>query len=163
MPPPHLPESARLYVRPAVLADLDDIVEIERASFDAPWPRSGFRDELACTNSAARIAVAVRDGEIAGFMNYWHVDDERHVLNFAVHPKHRRCGVGRALLDYLHEVARADDVHLLMLEVRVSNTAARELYRGAGFFDFDVRKHYYSDNGEDAVVMLCVLRDLDIG
>jgi ribosomal-protein-alanine N-acetyltransferase len=148
-----------LTVRPATLDDLEGIMEIERASFAAPWPKSCIQEEIENVAECSRLDVAERDGIIAGFMNYWHVEDERHLLNFAVHPRYRRGGVGKAMLACLLDAARADRARLVLLEVRFSNTAARSLYRSAGFQDFDLRKRYYSDNGEDAVVMICPLRD----
>ena len=154
-----------MIIAPATLADLDAIDEIERHSFARPWPRSTFEAEL--TRDIARLEVArlevARPAAIVGFCNYWIVADpegrsgEVHILVIATHPDHRRSGVGRALLAHALDQGRAQDASLATLEVRRGNAPAIALYERAGFRTVHVRRQYYQDNGEDALVMLTEL------
>jgi [ribosomal protein S18]-alanine N-acetyltransferase len=148
-----------MIVAPATAEDLDAIEEIERHSFLRPWPRSMFEAELA--RDLARLDVA-RTHAVIGFCNYWIVGDPRgggevHILAIATHPDHRRAGVGAALLGHALACGRATRASLATLEVRRGNTPAIALYERAGFRIVHVRKHYYQDNGEDALVMLAEL------
>lgn len=136
-------------IAPATVGDLDAIDEISRHSFRAPWPRQTFADEL--TRAQARLDVARRGPDVAGYLNYWLVADEVHLLAIATHPDLRRGGVAAALMAHLMEVART--ARLVTLEVRAGNEAARGLYRRFGFVEISTRRGYYGDDGEDAVVM----------
>jgi len=146
-----------MLIAPATPADLDAIDEIERHSFVQPWPRQTFEAEL--TREVARLDVA-RGPAILGFCNYWIVVDphgtagEVHILAIATHPDHRRAGVGAALLAHALDQGRAHRAGLATLEVRRGNLPAIALYERAGFRTVHVRKQYYQDNGEDALVML---------
>ena len=146
-----------MILRPATLADLDAIDEIERHSFPQPWPRSAFEVEL--TRPLARLDVA-RALRVIGFCNYWIVAEpggdagEVHIHTIATHPDHRRAGVGAALLDRALAEGRAARCILATLEVRRGNAPAIALYRRAGFRVVHVRARYYQDNGEDALVMI---------
>jgi [ribosomal protein S18]-alanine N-acetyltransferase len=141
-------------IRPATLADLDAIDEIERHSFKAPWPRASFESELS--RDWARIDVAV-DDRVIGFCNYWLVANEVHILAIATRPDRRRAGIGGHLL--AHALDRGRDVHctLATLEVRRGNVPAIAMYERAGFRTVHVRERYYQDDGEDALVMLAEL------
>lgn len=144
-------------VEPMNEADLDAVVDIDVAAFREPREvrERSLREELA--RAWARIHVARADGgRVVGYLLYWHVVDEGHVINVAVAPQERRHGVGRALVAHLLEHARANGIVKLLLEVRASNTAAIGLYEEAGFTRFNVRERYYGD-GEDAVEMMRVL------
>jgi len=149
-----------MIIAPATPADLDAIDEIERHSFATPWPRSTFEAEL--TRDVGRLDVA-RAATILGFCNYWIVADhqahggEVHILAIATHPDHRRAGVAAALLGHALAQGRAAHASLATLEVRRGNTPAIALYERAGFRTVHVRKQYYQDNGEDALVMLSEL------
>ncbi len=145
-----------MIIEPATPADLDAIDEIERHSFKAPWPRSVFEGELA--REWARIDV-VRDPAVIAFNNYWLVAGELHILAIATHPDRRRAGIGGLLLAHAMEKARAVAATLATLEVRRGNTPAIALYERAGFKTVHVRQRYYQDDGEDALVMLCDLRE----
>lgn len=138
-------------VAPATAADLDAIDEISRHSFKVPWPRQTFADEL--TRDHARLDVARRGPDLVGYLNYWLVVDEVHLLAIATHPDARRAGVAAALMDHLLAVALARPARIITLEVRAGNTAARALYARYGFTEVTTRRHYYGDDGEDAVVM----------
>jgi len=139
-----------------LLSDLDAVVRIEEVSFPSPWSRELFEVELK--RSMARYFVADRDGEVLGYLGYWEVPQEAHLITLAVSPRARRQGVARAILQFGMEKAKGDGAILATLEVRISNEAGKALYEGAGFRPVAIRKKYYQDNQEDAVVMI---RELD--
>lgn len=148
--------SLPLIVEPMRLSDIGDVHEIERLSFATPWPPYAFEQELT-GNRLARYVVA-RSGvggvdRIVGFAGIWLMVDEAHVTTFGVHPDWRRRGVGRRLLLSLLELARVMRAARMTLEVRVSNRAAQALYAGFGFNVAGERRGYYTDDGEDALVM----------
>jgi [ribosomal protein S18]-alanine N-acetyltransferase len=132
-------------------ADLDQVVEIERLCFPSPWLRQAFADELA--RPWARLELLRQGPRVVGFCNYWLVADEVHILNVAVHPEEQRRGHGARLLRHILDEAKRAKARVLSLEVRVSNAAARGLYRSFGFREVGLRPRYYADNGEDAVLM----------
>ena len=134
------------------LADVRPVLEIERLSFSSPWPAYAFEQELTA-NRMAHYIVARRDDRVVGFAGVWLMVDDAHITTFGVHPDHRRQGVGRRLLLRLAELAEELGAARMTLEVRVSNVAAQALYRSFGFRDAGRRIAYYSDDGEDALVM----------
>jgi ribosomal-protein-alanine N-acetyltransferase len=134
------------------LDDLDEVLDIERVSFQTPWSRSAFRYELT-QNRVARSVVLRVGGELAGYVCLWEIGHEIHITNLAVHPRFRRRGVARALLGQTMEDARRSGVELLFLEVRPTNGEALALYESFGFSVIGRRKGYYFDTGEDALVM----------
>jgi ribosomal-protein-alanine N-acetyltransferase len=143
--------------------DLSAALDIDLAAFrpseigaGAEEPRAvrerQLREELA--RPWARLRVARADGAIVvGYLSFWHVSDEVHLLNVAVAPPERRRGVGRSLVEDLLAYARAHRVARVLLEVRASNAAAIGLYESFGFERARVRAAYYAD-GEDAVEMM---------
>jgi ribosomal-protein-alanine N-acetyltransferase len=137
--------------------DLDQVLEIERGSYPTPWSRALFVQELHIPFS--RIVV-VRPlggtGAIVGYLCRWLVADEVHILNLAVHPDHRRAGIGAALMREALREARERGAGTVTLEVRHSNTWARRLYAAFGFEDVGVRRNYYG-RGEDALIMRLAL------
>lgn len=145
--------------------DVDAVVAIERASFPKPWGPAQFLKELQQEWSTLLLAVVPpaparaepgqpqATGEIAGFAHFWVVHDEVHILNVASAPAHRRQGIARALLLETEARARRAGSAMLTLEVRRSNEAAQALYAGLGYQQAGVRKKYYSEEGEDAIVM----------
>jgi len=150
-------------VRPATPADLDAIHEIECHSFPKPWPRATFAAEL--TRELARLDIAQRAAHapVIGFCNYWVVPDpggpggEVHILAIATHPDLRRAGTGAALLGHALDRGRAVHTQIATLEVRRGNLPAIALYERFGFRTVHVRRGYYQDNGEDALVMTASL------
>jgi ribosomal-protein-alanine N-acetyltransferase len=137
--------------------DVPAVMAIERASFDAGWPATAFERELS-QNQMARYIVAERtdaegEAELAGFAGLWLMLDEAHVVTVAVLPYLRGRGIGRLLVHGLIELARASAMTVATLECRESNTIARRLYSRYGFYEVGVRKRYYSDNQEDAIIM----------
>jgi ribosomal-protein-alanine N-acetyltransferase len=134
------------------LADLPAVHRIERASFTSPWPDDAYRSELQ-TNRLATYIVARLDGQIVAFGGIWLMVDEAHITTFAVDPRWRRRGIGSRLLLALLDVAHARHAREATLEVRLSNMAARRLYEKHGFRPVGLRPNYYSDDGEDALIM----------
>ncbi|MBX6395699.1 MAG: ribosomal protein S18-alanine N-acetyltransferase [Alicyclobacillaceae bacterium] len=140
--------------------DLDRIQEIERASFTMPWSRTAFYGELA-DNHFARYIVAQRDDVVVGYAGMWLILDEAHITNIAVHPDARRQHVGETLLRHMMAYARSQGACRMTLEVRVSNIPAQNLYHKLGFVTRGVRKGYYTDNHEDALIMWAELSRFD--
>jgi [ribosomal protein S18]-alanine N-acetyltransferase len=134
------------------LDDIPSVHLIERASFVVPWPDDAYRNEIQ-TNRLATYVVARAGDEVVGFAGLWVMVDEAHVTTFAVHPRWRRRGVGERLLLALVDLAQARRAREATLEVRLSNMPARRLYEKYGFRPVGIRPRYYSDNGEDALIM----------
>jgi ribosomal-protein-alanine N-acetyltransferase len=132
-------------------ADIENVIAIERASFQFPWSTRFFLDELQV--DCARSILAEVEGRIVGYVLFWFLPKEVDIHNIAVHPNFRRQGIGRLLLEQVVAAARRQDRVRVTLDVRFSNAPAQNLYRSFGFVTRGVRKGYYSDNGEDAVVM----------
>jgi [ribosomal protein S18]-alanine N-acetyltransferase len=142
----------RLVVAEMTAEDIPAVHAIESASFPTPWPPYAFRQELE-TNRLARYIV-VRAGErVIGYAGIWLMVDEAHMTTFAVLPAYRRRGIGGLLLVELMELAADLGAVVCTLEVRLSNAAARRLYQDFGFKPVGVRPRYYTDNGEDALIM----------
>ncbi|HEX4418612.1 MAG TPA: ribosomal protein S18-alanine N-acetyltransferase [Kofleriaceae bacterium] len=146
-----------MIIEPATPRELDAVDDIERHSFPRPWPRAMFEAELARDVARLDVARAVAGGAVTGFCNYWLVAGEIHILAIATHPDRRRAGIGAALLGHALGTGRAQGAGLATLEVRRGNTPAIALYERAGFRIVHVRRAYYQDNGEDALVMLADL------
>lgn len=142
----------RLAVRPMTVDDIADVHEIERASFPVPWPAYAFRQELE-TNRLARYVIVRCADETVGYGGIWLMVDEAHVTTFAVLPSWRRQGIGGLLMVELLRVAFDVGARVATLEVRLSNRPARALYERFGFRPVGLRPRYYSDDGEDALIM----------
>ena len=134
-----------------VLADLDEVMAIERTSFKHPWSSHFFLEELQM--ACARSILAQINRQIVGYALFWVLPDEVDIHNIAVHASFRRQGIGQALLQHVAAEARSRNASRVTLEVRVSNIAAQKLYESVGFTRTGLRKGYYSDDGEDAVLM----------
>lgn len=134
------------------LEDVDAVHRIERASFPLPWPEYAFRQELQ-TNRLAHYLVLRASGEAVGYGGLWMMVDEAHITTIAVLPQWRRHSVGGRLLLEMMRLARELGARVMTLEVRLSNGPARALYQRFGFHPVGIRPRYYSDNGEDALIM----------
>ncbi|WP_102349588.1 ribosomal protein S18-alanine N-acetyltransferase [Bacillus sp. Marseille-P3661] len=134
------------------LEDIEQIVYIEKNSFTLPWSRDAFYNELT-TNQYAKYIVMEKGPSIIGYCGLWIILDEAHITNIAVLPQYRGKKLGDALLEQVLEFSKALGAKTVSLEVRVSNTVAQNLYRKYGFKDGGIRKNYYVDNQEDALVM----------
>ena len=138
------------------LVDLDEIMDIERRSYKNPWARQVFIEEM--DREWAHVDVlrdrTERRNKVIGFINYWLVRDEVHVLNVSVLPEERRKGHASRLIAHVIEYARRHGSRFVTLEVRRSNHGALKLYRSFGFRSVGIRPKYYAEEGEDAIVML---------
>ncbi|MCL4425584.1 MAG: ribosomal protein S18-alanine N-acetyltransferase [Firmicutes bacterium] len=132
--------------------DLDGVMTIEKLSFPTPWSRQAFYTEIM-ENSYAHYIVARVGKTVIGYAGMWLILDEAHVTNVAVHPDYRGRGVGQALMQELVERALQEGAESMTLEVRVSNLAAQQLYEKLGFEKRGIRRGYYTDVKEDAIIM----------
>lgn len=131
---------------------IDDVMIIENSSFAVPWSKRAFTEELT-GNRFARYIVAEVSDKIIGYAGMWRIFDEGHITNIAVLPEFRGKGVGTRLIHNLIKMAKNENIIKMTLEVRTGNMAARKLYSNLGFIECGLRKGYYSDNGEDAIIM----------
>jgi len=137
---------------------LADALRIERELFPAPWTEGMFRQEIEET-WLSRSFVARVDDEVVGYIVAWFLRGEVHILNLAVTSSHQRRGIARRLLARILTLAAETESHLATLEVRASNDAAKLLYITMGFAPVGIRRRYYRDNDEDALVMVRRLRE----
>lgn len=136
-----------------------EILAIEKVSFPSPWTMDAFREEVR--RSFSFLWVALDGEELVGYLCFWSLAGELHLMNIAVHPQRRGEGLGRLLLDKMITAGICDGAECALLEVRPSNVPARELYKNAGFREIGLRTKYYRDTGEDAILM--ALRLVDAG
>jgi [ribosomal protein S18]-alanine N-acetyltransferase len=140
-----------LEIRRLGLRDLSAIERIEQRAYPTPWSRSMFASELA---KATSICLGAFEGEqLVGYIINSRYVDAWHVMNVAVDPEHQRRGVATALIERLFELTADDERRGYTLEVRISNEDAIRLYRKLGFEPRGIRRGYYTDNREDALVM----------
>ena len=152
---PYICPDADITILPMSRNDIDEILEIENVSFPGPWSMSIFEKELKNPFSFPFVARfdKTETKTIAGYIIVWLVAEEAHILNLAVHPDFRRKGIARLLLEFMLDFLAGRSARVVYLEVRRSNISAQRLYMGFGFSEIGVRKEYYSDNKEDAIVM----------
>lgn len=143
---------AKVAIEPMTVADLPSLLAIERASFTTPWTEANFRHEIA-NNPLAWNIVAKSGGELVGFACAYVVADELMINDIAVREASRRQGVGSALLRHFLDGGRRRGCLTATLEVRPSNAPARGLYAAFGFVVRGVRRGYYADTGEDALLL----------
>lgn len=138
------------------ITDLEEVSALDRLSFSLPWPESSFNFEIE-SNPVSRcwVAEVVREGVpvIVGMIVIWLIVDEAHIATFAVHPDYRGQKIGQRLLAFTLIDAYHSGAVRSFLEVRSGNRAARNLYARFGYKEAGIRKHYYQDNGEDAIMM----------
>ena len=141
----------KLSFRPMVPDDAAAVEIVERASFPVPWSREAFWREASNENTCYLLAL---DGEaVIGYAGCWILSGEAQITNIAILPAYRGRGVGTELFGAAIAAAKARGATAMTLEVRPSNTAALALYAHFGFREAGVRRGYYSDNGEDAIIM----------
>jgi [ribosomal protein S18]-alanine N-acetyltransferase len=138
--------------RLANVSDIDDILGIEQASFAVPWSREAFYREIV-ENQFAYYLVIEDSFQAIGYCGIWLVMDEAHVTNIAILPSYRGRKLGELLMKEAIKLAKRHGAATMTLEARVSNHVAQNLYKKLGFQAGGIRKNYYSDNGEDALVM----------
>ncbi|GIO25041.1 ribosomal protein S18-alanine N-acetyltransferase [Oceanobacillus sp. J11TS1] len=143
---------SELVIRQMTLEDIPGVLEVEEASFAEPWDAEVFHKEL-CENEHAYYFVACIQERIIGYIGSWIVWEDGQITNFAVHPDMRGHKIGEKLFGYVMALMTSQGIERLSLEVRVSNVVAQSLYRKFGLVPGGIRKHYYTDNFEDAMVM----------
>jgi [ribosomal protein S18]-alanine N-acetyltransferase len=132
-------------------ADLGTVLEIERKSFEQPYSREILAQELKI--KAAYLRVATHRKKIIGYVDFWLVHDEMELISIAVDPRFKRRGVGESLMQEMLRFAHVNGAKAIYLDVRRSNETAQALYEKFGFVKVGVRRRYYSDNQEDAIMM----------
>lgn len=138
-------------------SDLAEVMAIETVSFPTPFTLNLFRMELNL--NVAHLFVALCEGRIVGYIDYWRVGPEIHLITIAVHPDWRNHRIGSRLIEFMLADARRNRVETVSLDVRPSNAAGLRLYSKYGFRQVGVRKKYYQDNDEDALVLGLSLKE----
>lgn len=139
-------------IDPMRLRDLADVMRIEKRSFTTPWSKQAFLSELL-DNDRAYYLVAKVDNRAVGYIGVWLIAGEGHITNVAVHPDYRERGIAYSLLTAIERLAMERNIKRMTLEVRLSNDKAQRLYRRLGYIPAGVRRRYYRDNDEDALIM----------
>jgi ribosomal-protein-alanine N-acetyltransferase len=134
------------------LNDLEQVLEIERASFPTPWTEDIFLNEIRL-NQFATYYVIENERKVIGYCGLWLIIDDAQITNIAILPNYRGKKYGQMLFQYVLNQAIIQGAEKLSLEVRVSNDAAKKMYEKFGLAPGGLRKNYYSDNNEDAIVM----------
>ena len=144
---------------PMSSSHIPQVVDIERLVFTAPWSKEMFKHEVRGI-FGSRAEVAAADNRVIGYCIAWFIEQEVHLVNIVVTPEYQNRGIGRVLLTRLLDEAAAGHKRTVTLEVRESNAGAQAFYRRFLFQAIGVRKRYYSDNREDALLMTLNLEDL---
>ena len=144
-------ENNNIVIRPMTIDDVDGVFEVEKNCFEHYWSKGEFEKEMK--NDVARYLVADIDGKIVGYVGIWFVAGEGHITNVAVHSDYRGQKIGDILIKHLVKICKDNNIFAMTLEVRVSNIVAQNLYKKYGFKLAGIRKEYYSDNKEDAMIM----------
>lgn len=142
------------------LEDIDDILKVCEDSFVIPWSRKSFEDEF--NNMLATYLVAKDGDKVVGFIGLWFVMDECHITNIAVSKEYRNKHIATELVEEMFKLCKEHEIAYVLLEVRSSNVAAKELYKKFGFKEDCIRKEYYKnpDNTrEDAIIMSLELKN----
>ena len=148
-------------LRRMTAADVEQVHDLDVRSFSLPWPKRSFEMEMQNPASQGWVITAPPQGEeapaVIAMALLWVILDEAHIATFAVDAAYRQQGIGAFLLASILETLKALGVQHVFLEVRRNNTAAQALYARAGFVVIDVRKGYYTDTHEDALVMMLTI------
>ncbi|MCG8482397.1 MAG: ribosomal protein S18-alanine N-acetyltransferase [Clostridia bacterium] len=141
-----------IIIRDMVVEDIKDILIIENLCFPMPWSEAAFLNEML-NNAISKYLVVQHENRVIGYAGVWRILDEGHITNIATHPGFQRNGIARELLKALIQVLEEENITKITLEVRASNEPAINLYQQFGFTQAGIRKGYYEDNKEDAVIM----------
>ncbi|HZK88026.1 MAG TPA: ribosomal protein S18-alanine N-acetyltransferase [Anaerovoracaceae bacterium] len=146
---------SEIVIRKATEKDVGQIADLDKICFSAPWSEQAFDKELKENDLAFYILAEVKDtGQIVGYAGVWLIQGEGHITNVAVHPEFRRKHIGMEIVEVLMKESRKQaGTKTFTLEARKSNTVAIELYKKFGFVEVGIRKGYYQENKEDAVIM----------
>ena len=139
-------------LEPMELKHLDEVFAVECESFTIPWTKNAFRKEIV-ENQLGLYVVAIEDGHVLGYGGMWHVITEGHITNVAVRESARRRGIGDRIIKELIRIAKEKEMIGITLEVRMHNAAAQRLYTRNGFVPEGIRRNYYQDTKEDAIIM----------
>lgn len=142
----------RVKVRRAHMGDIDGVHTVEVETFSTPWSRAAFEAEMT-DNELAYYLVLELEGKAIGYAGMWLIVDEAHVTNVAISAACRGQGLGELLMKSLIDHARERGARSMTLEVRITNAIAQSLYTKLGFVKKGIRRQYYSDNKEDALIM----------
>ncbi len=130
---------------------INAVLKIEEQCFSMPWSKASLEKEIK--NDIAIYVVATEGDKVVGYGGMWHIVNEGHITNIAVDKNYRSRGIATMILNRLFEIGRQNQMIGITLEVRMSNNAAKNLYKKLGFVIEGIRREYYEDNGEDAVIM----------
>jgi [ribosomal protein S18]-alanine N-acetyltransferase len=139
-------------ITPMHMEDLDEVLWVEQSSFRDPWTRTLFEEEFK-NPELSHFLIARCDEHVVGYMGFWLILEEAHITNLAVHPGFRRHKIGERLLRATLHMACSLGAQRATLEVRVSNEPAKQLYEKHGFQLVAIRRKYYADNNEDALIL----------
>lgn len=156
-----MPGSDAFSFRPMQLEDIPAVCEIEQEAFATPWTSGAFANELTNNQFARYLVLQDEQGEVAGYGGMWLILEEAHVTNIAIRDKYRGMKLGKRLLAELQRTASFYGAVRMTLEVRPSNRVALNLYEQMGFRSVGVRRGYYTDNKEDAIIMWADLPKAD--
>lgn len=131
---------------------VDQMYEIEEAVFPIPWSYESLYQDV-CQHEIAVYVVGICGEEVVSYAGLWYVHEESHITNIAVKENYRRRGIGKEMMRVLFKIAKDLGVKTMTLEVRASNEAAVSMYENTGFYKAGLRKKYYTDNNEDAIIM----------
>lgn len=151
-------ENNNLVIRFMTIDDVNGVFEVEKNCFEHYWSKNEFEKEMK--NDVARYLVAEIDEKIVGYVGIWFVAGEGHITNVAVHSDYRGQKIGDILIKHLVKMCEDNNIFAITLEVRVSNLVAQNLYKKYGFKLAGIRKEYYSDNKEDAMIMWSQLKEV---
>ena len=147
---------AQLVIRPMASADLDGLMQIEEYSFPTPWKRHMYEHDLVSNKFSRFFVICDRaSGDLLAYSGTWFIYEEAHVGTVATKHECRGCRLAEQLLAYTALQADLEGLEYMILEVRVSNEAARRLYERLGFRQVGVRRGYYTDTREDALLLTC--------
>ncbi len=145
-------EKDLISIRRATVDDVDPIWEVEKQSFTTPWSRDALLNELT-TNKFAYYFVIEIEKEVVGYAGMWIILDEAHITNVAISPKSRGLKLGELIMRHMMSMASFYGAYHMTLEVRASNEIAQNLYHKLDFKEKGIRKNYYADSMEDALIM----------
>ena len=133
--------------------DIQGIFEISNLSFKLPWSMESIKSEIDNPSAKYIVAKDMESNKVLGFIGIWIILDEGDITNIAVHPEFRNLGIGEKLLSSMIELCDSLNCNIINLEVRSSNLPAISLYKKLNFLEVGLRKGYYEDNKEDAILM----------
>jgi ribosomal-protein-alanine N-acetyltransferase len=148
-------DDVAVVIEPMRLEDLDTVVALDAAVSNPAWSRGMFESELTTNQFAGFLVARPPGGGVCGYIGYWIVFEELHLLNVAVHPEWRRKGVAARLVKTVFDTAIGRGVTRALLEVRASNVPAQQLYFRFGFYVIARREGYYTQPSEEAMIMAC--------